>query len=74
MTNKSNIDSPNEELLAENTRREFIKKFGKLAIVTPVAVTSLMSPAMSAPMKSGEHPSCKDKPNGNKHCPTTGGF
>jgi len=34
-------------------RRKFIEKFGKLAVITPVAVTALMSPSTSAAPKSG---------------------
>ncbi len=44
-----------EELLDSEAlqRRKFIEKFGKLAAITPVAVTALMSPATSAAPKSG---------------------
>jgi len=36
-----------------STRRHFMEKFGKLALVTPIAVTALMSPNTSAAPKSG---------------------
>jgi len=42
-------------------RRDFISKYGKLAVVTPVAVTTLMSPSTSAAPKS-----CRG--NGNRRC------
>lgn len=35
-----------------STRRNFINKYGKLAAITPVALTSLVSPATSAAPKS----------------------
>ncbi|MDN3652629.1 hypothetical protein QWY77_07620 [Thalassotalea ponticola] len=58
--NNSNADITES---AAKTRRDFMKKFGKLAAVTPVALTTLMSPETSAAPKS-----CK--PNiDNKHCP-----
>ena len=41
-----------QELSAEQTRRNFLRKFGKLALVTPVAMTALMSPSTSAAPKS----------------------
>lgn len=37
---------------AEQTRRDFLSKFGKLAVITPVAMTALMSPSTSAAPKS----------------------
>ena len=36
----------------EQTRRDFLNTFGKLAMVTPVAMTVLMSPSTSAAPKS----------------------
>ncbi|MDG2393897.1 MAG: hypothetical protein P8M49_10315 [Thalassotalea sp.] len=61
------ISNMNAEASPENTRRNFIKKFGKLATVTPIVLTTLMTPAMSNPIKSDGHPSCD---NGqSKHCP-----
>jgi hypothetical protein len=36
----------------EQTRRKFLATFGKLAVVTPVALTALMSPSTSAAPKS----------------------
>ncbi|WP_286263651.1 hypothetical protein [Thalassotalea atypica] len=50
-----------EQLSADQTRRSFIAKFGKLAAVTPVAVSALMSPATSAAPRS-----CRG--NGTKKC------
>lgn len=46
---------------AEFQRRDFMKKYGKLAAVTPVVVTTLMSPSTSAAPKS-----CRG--NGAKRC------
>lgn len=46
---------------ADQTRRDFLNTFGKLAMVTPVAMTVLMSPSTSAAPKS-----CTG--NGNKKC------
>ena len=43
------------------TRRDFLNSFGKLAMVTPVAMTVLMSPKTSAAPKS-----CTG--NGRKKC------
>ena len=45
----------------EQTRRDFLNTFGKLAMVTPVAMTVLMSPSTSAAPKS-----CQG--NGRKRC------
>lgn len=45
----------------EQTRRNFLNTFGKLAMVTPVAMTVLMSPSTSAAPKS-----CTG--NGRKKC------
>ncbi|WP_068546625.1 hypothetical protein [Thalassotalea crassostreae] len=64
-SNKDNVElnnDDNQELSHEETRRNFMKKFGKLAAVTPLAVTALMSPKTSAAPKS-----CKPQQN-NKHC------
>ncbi|WOH39010.1 hypothetical protein RI844_07250 [Thalassotalea fonticola] len=58
-TNKS-------ELSAEHTRRNFLKKYGKLAVVTPVALTTLMSPKTSA-AQSSTSPACQKK-NPPKWC------
>lgn len=41
----------------DDTRRDFIKKFGKLAIVTPIGVTALMAPKTSKAMNSDAGPS-----------------
>ncbi|QDP00647.1 hypothetical protein [Thalassotalea sp. PS06] len=62
--NQNNID----ELTPEQARRQFMKKYGKLAAVTPLAVTALMTPKTSAAPKS-----CKPNQD-NKHCPPGGGF
>ncbi|NMP16479.1 hypothetical protein [Thalassotalea sp. Y01] len=59
----SKMDKNSGVKTASQTRREFIKKYGKLAAVTPVALTTLMSPETSAAPKS-----CKPQ-QGNKHCP-----
>ena len=59
VTNKTEKQSNVEN--ADHTRREFLQKFGKLAAVTPIAVTTLMSPSTSAAPKS-----CRG--NGNKKC------
>lgn len=62
MSDKINDEEQQAHLLQEeNTRRNFLTKFGKLAIVTPVALTALMSPTTSAAPKS-----CRG--NGNKAC------
>jgi hypothetical protein len=45
----------------EQTRRDFLNKFGKLAMITPLAMTALMSPSTSAAPKS-----CTG--NGRKKC------
>lgn len=50
-----------EKADTEFDRRSFLNKYGKLAVLTPVAVTSLMSPSTSAAPKS-----CRG--NGNKKC------
>jgi hypothetical protein len=49
------------EKSSDQTRREFLNKFGKLAIITPVAMTALMTPGTSAAPKS-----CRG--NGSKRC------
>lgn len=48
---------------SNNARRDFLNKYGKLAAITPVAVTALFSPETSAAPKS-----CKGN-NSNKFCP-----
>ncbi|KGK00096.1 hypothetical protein [Thalassotalea sp. ND16A] len=51
------LSSANETgQLKQETRRNFIKKYGKLAIVTPVAVTTLMAPKTSKAMNSDTGP------------------
>ena len=59
---KSKSNQPDANTLeASKERRMFLEKFGKLAVVTPIAVTALLSPATSAAPKS-----CRG--NGNKSC------
>jgi len=53
--------SPENLKSTEQTRRDFLNTFGKLAMVTPVAMTVLMSPKTSAAPKS-----CTG--NGRKRC------
>ncbi|WOH38998.1 hypothetical protein RI844_07190 [Thalassotalea fonticola] len=52
----SNKDNKNELTKKEvlNNRREFISKYGKLAIATPIAVTALMTPMTSRAQASLE--------------------
>jgi len=61
MSSKTNTPENVQDAPQENTRREFIRKYGKLAAITPVAVTALMSPSTSAAPKS-----CKN--NGRWRC------
>lgn len=56
------VNSTNVELSPEQTRRNFIKKFGKLAAVTPLGLTSLMTAAKSKPIKSCIGQNGKPKP------------
>jgi hypothetical protein len=60
---KANESNQQNDSLIEtsNDRRKFLEKFGKLAVITPLAVTALMSPTTSAAPKS-----CRG--NGNKSC------
>ena len=52
------------ELSPEQTRRSFLKKYGKLAVVTPIALTTLMSPKTSHAVNSGALDKfCAAKPN-----------
>jgi hypothetical protein len=53
--------STSPSLDAQETRRNFLTTFGKLAVVTPVALTTLMSPTTSAAPKS-----CRGQ--GTKRC------
>jgi len=40
--------------VVEDSRRDFLKRFGKYAAVTPVALTTLMSPGIkAAPSSAG---------------------
>lgn len=50
-TNKQDT-SLSEAKCEEKSRRAFLTKYGKLAAVTPVAVTALFSPSTSAAPKS----------------------
>jgi hypothetical protein len=53
MSNKNSTQQRSEkELTTEQTRREFLNKFGKLAVITPVAMSVLMAPSTSAAPKS----------------------
>jgi len=60
---KANESNQQNESLIEtsNDRRKFLEKFGKLAVITPIAVTALMSPTTSAAPKS-----CRG--NGTNRC------
>ena len=69
---KSNTNQ--SELSAEQTRRNFLKKYGKLAVVTPVALTALMSPKTSYAINSGAKDKICDKNPNHKHCQTPSGF
>ncbi|NMP16478.1 hypothetical protein [Thalassotalea sp. Y01] len=71
--NNKNLDDAFKT--ASQTRRDFIMKYGKLAAVTPVGLTILMSPETSAAPKSNaffcnkrpNHPKCnRNKRNGFK--------
>ncbi|KGJ97125.1 hypothetical protein [Thalassotalea sp. ND16A] len=53
------------ELSEQQIRRQFIAKFGKLAAITPIALTALMSPKTSAAPSSK---ACS-KPNPPPGCP-----
>jgi len=55
MKNTDQASQSEQETLAQDAieRRKFIEKFGKLAAITPIAVTALMSPSTSAAPKSG---------------------
>lgn len=50
-----NIEADNSETMNEktNSRRDFIKKFGKYGVATPVAMTTLMAPGSKAAASSG---------------------
>ena len=48
--NKVKDEIKNNEKLSN--RRDFISKYGKLAVITPVAVTTLISPSTSAAPRS----------------------
>lgn len=53
--------TPKNESSSVSTRRDFLNKYGKLAVITPIAVTALVSPNTSAAPKS-----CKG--NGKNAC------
>ncbi len=59
-----------QSLTPADTRRMFLSKFGKLAVVTPIALTGLMTPKTSLAVNSN---ACKPNPGngngGNPHCP-----
>ncbi|WOH39493.1 hypothetical protein RI844_09760 [Thalassotalea fonticola] len=63
LKNKQSLESILEEeqqgvtQTNNDTRRNFIKKFGKLALVTPIGVTALMTPKTSKAMNSDTGPS-----------------
>lgn len=51
---------------AERERREFLKKFGRFAAVTPPLITAvLVAPASADDWQSGGHRKC---PPHNPHC------
>ncbi|WNC71213.1 hypothetical protein RGQ13_13915 [Thalassotalea psychrophila] len=52
MNNKKNVETDENVDECEQTRRSFLKKYGKLAVVTPVALTTLMSPKTSHAVNS----------------------
>ncbi|KGJ97126.1 hypothetical protein [Thalassotalea sp. ND16A] len=60
-------ESAKPELSEQQIRRQFIAKFGKMAAITPIALTALMSPKTSAAPKSDF---CKKNP-WHKKCKTT---
>ena len=62
MANNDNQTSKKVAMEAQQ-RREFLEKFGKLAMVTPVALTTLMSPQTSAAPKS-----CKNQGSNGRGC------
>ncbi len=63
MSNEHNIDEKSQQLSPEQTRRKFLNKFGKLAVVTPIAVSALISPTTSAAPSSDW---CAQRPNHRK--------
>lgn len=54
----------------EQTRRSFLKKYGKLAVVTPVALTTLMSPKTSHAVNSDAQDRFCDRKPDHKRCQT----
>ena len=69
---KSNANQP--DLSPEHTRRSFLKKYGKLAVVTPVALTTLMTPKTSHAINSAAEGKICDKNPDHRHCQTPSGF
>ncbi|KGJ97124.1 hypothetical protein [Thalassotalea sp. ND16A] len=62
---ESNTPEPTKpELSEQQIRRQFIAKFGKLAAITPIALTALMSPKTSVAQSSR---ACQNK-NPPKWC------
>ncbi|WOH38703.1 hypothetical protein RI844_05675 [Thalassotalea fonticola] len=57
MSSKNKTSTGEVEQQKQENRRNFIKKYGKLAIVTPMAVTALMTPITSKAMNSDTGPS-----------------
>ncbi|MGJ8681687.1 hypothetical protein [Paraglaciecola sp.] len=51
-TTLNKTQQSNNETSTDQTRRDFLNKFGKLAVVTPVAMSVLMTPSTSAAPKS----------------------
>lgn len=60
-TNEASSEQVFPSSSTEIERRNFMKKYGKLAAVTPLVVTTLMSPSTSAAPKS-----CRG--NGTNRC------
>lgn len=64
MNNKTQALNEMKAIIDNSTefqRRDFMKKYGKLAAATPLVITTLMSPSTSAAPKS-----CRG--NGSKRC------
>ncbi|WNC69628.1 hypothetical protein RI845_05630 [Thalassotalea nanhaiensis] len=54
MKDKKITETENSADTCEQTRRDFIQKFGKLAAVTPIGLTVLMTPKTSYAMTSAQ--------------------
>ncbi|MFT5675741.1 MAG: hypothetical protein ACI808_001673 [Paraglaciecola sp.] len=64
MLNKNkNNSAPTKNFTEQQKRRHFLTTFGKLAVVTPVALAVLISPETSAAPKS-----CRGWRKHGKHC------